>query len=115
MTYRRLKNGQPAQIQINEALAAVLHRRPTTGPLRLYLTTVREIDCANEFRQRCEGLKISGVTLHSYRYRKDPLSPTGQPRVRKSATVSPMRMASQKNPAKAKSRTRPDPSRNRMK
>ena len=25
-------------------------------------------DRANEFRQRCHGLRIIGVTLHSYRY-----------------------------------------------
>jgi hypothetical protein len=29
---------------------------------------VRAADRATEFKQRCRGLKISGVTLHSYRY-----------------------------------------------
>jgi hypothetical protein len=29
---------------------------------------VRANDRATEFKQRCAGLKISGVTLHSYRY-----------------------------------------------
>jgi integrase len=29
---------------------------------------VRPGDRATEFKQRCEGLKITGVTLHSYRY-----------------------------------------------
>jgi len=29
---------------------------------------VRPTDRANEFRQRCVGLGIQGVTLHSYRY-----------------------------------------------
>jgi integrase len=29
---------------------------------------VRSGDRATEFKQRCEGLGISGVTLHSYRY-----------------------------------------------
>ena len=33
-----------------------------------YLITVREADRATEFRQRCKGLRIEGVTLHSYRY-----------------------------------------------
>ena len=29
---------------------------------------MRAGDRATEFKQRCEGLKIKGVTLHSYRY-----------------------------------------------
>ncbi|HYV28070.1 MAG TPA: hypothetical protein VFA77_11085, partial [Candidatus Eisenbacteria bacterium] len=33
-----------------------------------YLRTVRAGDRATEFRQRCDGLEISGVSLHSYRY-----------------------------------------------
>jgi integrase len=33
-----------------------------------YLRTVRPGDRATEFKQRCEGLRIKGVTLHSYRY-----------------------------------------------
>jgi integrase len=38
------------------------------GPLFPYLRTVRANDRATEFRQRCDGLEISGVSLHSYRY-----------------------------------------------
>jgi integrase len=33
-----------------------------------YLCTVRAGDRATEFKQRCDGLGISGVSLHSYRY-----------------------------------------------
>ena len=33
-----------------------------------YLRTVRAGDRATEFKQRCRGLGIEGVTLHSYRY-----------------------------------------------
>jgi len=29
---------------------------------------MRPSDRATEFKQRCEGVKIKGVTLHSYRY-----------------------------------------------
>ena len=29
---------------------------------------MRSADRATEFKQRCEGLRIQGVTLHSYRY-----------------------------------------------
>jgi integrase len=32
------------------------------------LRTVRAGDRATEFKQRCVGLGIKGVTLHSYRY-----------------------------------------------
>jgi len=45
-----------------------LKRRPQSGALFPYLRTVRAGDRATEFKQRCEGLKIEGVTLHSYRY-----------------------------------------------
>jgi hypothetical protein len=29
---------------------------------------VRPGDRATEFKQRCDGLKIKGISLHSYRY-----------------------------------------------
>jgi integrase len=45
-----------------------LRSRPSTGPLFPYLITVAEKDRATEFKQRCEGLGIKGVTLHCYRY-----------------------------------------------
>ena len=38
------------------------------GPLFPNLAKVKAKDRANEFRQRCQGLSIKGVTLHSYRY-----------------------------------------------
>jgi len=61
-------NLNPALIRFSEEVAALLKRRPQTGPLFPYLRTVRPSDRATEFRQRCGGLEISGVTLHSYRY-----------------------------------------------
>ena len=33
-----------------------------------YLATVRSGDRATEFKQRCTGLGITGISLHSYRY-----------------------------------------------
>jgi hypothetical protein len=33
-----------------------------------YQRSVRPADRATEFKQRCAGLHIKGVTLHSYRY-----------------------------------------------
>ena len=55
-------------MRIGDKAWEVILRRPRTGPLFPYLITVREADRATEFRQRCDGLGITGVTLHSYRY-----------------------------------------------
>jgi len=55
-------------IRFGNEVAAILNRRPQSGPLFSYLRTVRPSDRATQFKQRCEGLKIRGVTLHSYRY-----------------------------------------------
>jgi integrase len=55
-------------IRFGEEVAEILNHRPKAGPLFPYLRTVRPGDRATEFKQRCQGLKIKGVTLHSYRY-----------------------------------------------
>lgn len=69
---RKLKsrggNIKPALIRFADEVAAILRRRPQTGPLFPYLRTVRPGDRATEFKQRCASLEIKGVTLHSYRY-----------------------------------------------
>ena len=66
--YDRLKNGNMGGMRIGPKAWAVIMRRPKKGPLFPYLITVREADRATEFKQRCEGLGIKGVTPHSYRY-----------------------------------------------
>ena len=66
--YERFKNSELGGMQLGPEAWSVIERRPKTGPLFPYLRTVREADCASEFKQRCEGLGIFGVTLHSYRY-----------------------------------------------
>jgi len=66
--YDRLKTGNMGGTQIGDKAWDVILRRPGQGPLFPYLITVREADRATEFKQRCEGLGIKGVTLHSYRY-----------------------------------------------
>ena len=43
-------------------------RVPREGLLFPYLNRVRSCDRATEFKQRCQGLGISGISLHSYRY-----------------------------------------------
>jgi integrase len=59
---------KPALIRFGAEIEEILKRRPAVGPLFPYLRTVRPGDRATEFKQRCQGLKISGVSLHSYRY-----------------------------------------------
>ena len=46
----------------------ILATLPKTGPLFPYLQTVRASDRATEFKPRCVGLGLQGVSLHSYRY-----------------------------------------------
>jgi len=66
--YSRKKTESLAFIHFGEEIEAILRRLPASGPLFPYLRTVRAGDRATEFKQRCEGLGIKGVTLHSYRY-----------------------------------------------
>jgi integrase len=55
-------------VRFDDEVEEILRSRPRTGHLFPYLSGVREADRATEFRQRCKGLGIEGVTLHSYRY-----------------------------------------------
>ena len=67
-SYDRMKTSNLSGCRIGPRAWEVILRRPRTGPLFPYLITVREADRATEFKQRCQGLGIKGVTLHSYRY-----------------------------------------------
>jgi integrase len=53
---------------MDEDMEEILRDLPGNGPLFPYLRTVRSGDRATEFKQRCTGLGIKGVSLHSYRY-----------------------------------------------
>ena len=64
----RRRNTQPPLIRFGPEVAKILERLPKQGPLFPYLITVRAGDRATEFHQRCQGLGIKGVSLHSYRY-----------------------------------------------
>jgi integrase len=64
----RWRDVQPPQIRFGGEVAAILATLPRTGSLFPYLQTVEPGHRATEFRQRCLGLGIKGVTLHSYRY-----------------------------------------------
>src|SRR5436190_20093883 len=68
IAYARRKTGSLAMIHFGPDIEAVLRRLNSTGYLFPYLQLVRAGDRATEFKQRCEGLGIKGVTLQSYRY-----------------------------------------------
>ena len=68
ISYQRMKTGTAAIMRFDEDMAEILRDLPGSGPLFPYLRTVRAGDRATEFHQRCVGLGIIGVTLHSYRY-----------------------------------------------
>jgi hypothetical protein len=55
-------------IHFGPDIEAILRRLPAAASLFPYLQSVRSGDRATEFKQRCEGLGIKGISLHSYRY-----------------------------------------------
>jgi integrase len=55
-------------MRMDADMEEILRDLPGNGPLFPYLRTVRAGDRATEFKQRCVGLGIKGVSLHSYRY-----------------------------------------------
>jgi len=66
--YSRRKTGVPVIVHLGKQALSVLQDLPSEGLLFPYLSRVRASDRATEFKQRCRGLGIEGVTLHSYRY-----------------------------------------------
>lgn len=68
LNYVRMKTHEAVHLMIGPELEKLLRSLPQAGFLFPYLSTVRECDRATEFKQRCHGLGISGITLHSYRY-----------------------------------------------
>jgi integrase len=68
ISYERKKTGEMAFISFGKEVERILSDLPSAGPLFPYLRTVRAGDRATEFKQRCRGLGIEGVSLHSYRY-----------------------------------------------
>ena len=68
ISFARKKTSSIAIMRFDEEMAALLRSLPSNGPLFPYLKTVRAGDRATEFHQRCVGLDIKGVSLHSYRY-----------------------------------------------
>jgi integrase len=68
ISFSRKKTGSIAIMRFDEEVAELLRSLPSRGRLFPYLQTVRSNDRSTEFHQRCVGLKIKGVSLHSYRY-----------------------------------------------
>ena len=66
--YARKKTGSIAQIHFGQEVTDILATLLKEGWLFPYLHRVRPGDRATEFKQRCRGLGITGVSLHSYRY-----------------------------------------------
>lgn len=68
ISFSRKKTGSIALMRFDDEVGQLFCSLPASGPLFPYLRSVRAGDRATEFRQRCMGLGIKGVTLHSYRY-----------------------------------------------
>ncbi|MEI7733679.1 MAG: tyrosine-type recombinase/integrase [Verrucomicrobiota bacterium] len=68
VSFFRKKTGVPVLVHLGSEALNLLKDLPSEGPLFPYLSRVRAGDRATEFKQRCQQLKIEGVTLHSYRY-----------------------------------------------
>jgi integrase len=68
ISYARQKTGTIAIMRMDADMEEILRDLPGSGPLFPYLRTVRSGDRATEFKQRCTGLGIKGISLHSYRY-----------------------------------------------
>ena len=64
----RWRGLQPPQIRFGKEVEAILATLPKSGPLFPSLQNVKSEHRATEFRQRCLGLGIRGLSLHSYRY-----------------------------------------------
>lgn len=68
VSFSRSKTGTASIIRFGVELERVLLSRPRSGPLFPSLKPMREAHRATEFRRCCRRIKISGITLHSYRY-----------------------------------------------
>jgi len=68
IAYARRKTGSPAFIHFGPAVEAILRTLPTQGLLFPKIALMMEKHRAKEFKRRCVGLGITGVSLHSYRY-----------------------------------------------
>jgi len=68
VSFHRRKTGTPSIVRFGDALERVLRELPRFGPLFPHFIDKPETDRSRIFRLACRRVKISGVTLHSYRY-----------------------------------------------
>lgn len=71
IVYHRQKlqpDSPPARIAIGPGLERILKQLPKSGSLFPKILKMNASSRASEFRRRCNTVKISGVSLHSYRY-----------------------------------------------
>ena len=68
VSFHRRKTGTPSIVRFGDALERVLRELPRFGPLFPSFIDKPETDRSRIFRLACRRVKISGVTLHSYRY-----------------------------------------------
>jgi integrase len=68
VSFTRQKTSVPVILHLGAEALDTLADLPGEGFLFPYLARVRAGDRATEFKQRCVGLNIHGVSLHSYRY-----------------------------------------------
>lgn len=68
LSYQRQKTGTWSHMAIGARLETLLRGLPSQGPLFPTLAQTTATDRAAEFYRRRKLLKISGVSLHSYRY-----------------------------------------------
>jgi integrase len=68
LTYIREKTGEQSCLRIGSRLEGILRQLPVSGPFFPHLVDWDSVRRAAEFNRRCRILKITGVSLHSYRY-----------------------------------------------
>lgn len=68
VSFFRAKTGTVQLVQLGSALAEVLAALPKSGPLFPRLGAMDEKHRASLFQRCCRRVKISGISLHSYRY-----------------------------------------------
>ncbi len=68
VSFQRMKTGTWSHIRMGATLERLLQQLPTSGLLFPNISKTSANDRAAEFYRRCKLLRISGISLHSYRY-----------------------------------------------
>ena len=68
ISYSRVKTGSVSLIHFGEAVAEILQSRPQAGFLFPMIALWKQADRGKAFIRRRRLVKVSGVSLHSYRY-----------------------------------------------